>query len=284
MREIDQSAASLMAGMTLPSGWRVIEKVDLPPGGTGSAFSVGYIVELDGQRAFMKALDYSAAFQSGDTPRALQKLTEAFNFEVDVLAQCASSRMDRVVLALDSGGIDVPGIPGFAARVNYLIFEKADGDIRATMDMQPTLIDCEWSFRTLHHAATGLWQLHGAGIAHQDVKPSNILTFGRVSAKLGDLGSASKRGATSPRDARLCPGDPAYAPPETLYGHEEPDWGKRRQSTDLYLLGSLAVFLFTRVPLSASIISHLDVGEHPNRWAGTYREILPSVRCHVLPS
>ena len=54
--------------------------------------------------------------------------------------------------------------------------------------------------RTLHHIAVGLQQLHGEGIAHQDLKPSNVLFFETFGAKLADLGCADtlKNPASSP--------------------------------------------------------------------------------------
>ena len=83
--------------------------------------------------------------------------------------------MDRVVRALDSGSITVdPSIP--FTNVPYLIFEAADADIRLHLDTS-SASTIAWRLRALHHIATGLKQLHGADIAHQDIKPSNILVF-----------------------------------------------------------------------------------------------------------
>lgn len=77
----------------------------------------------------------------------------------------------------------VPG-QGFT-KVFYLIFELADGDIRRHLAVQESL-DLAFVLRTLHHVAVGLDQLHRADIAHQDLKPSNVLIYTKeMGAKQG---------------------------------------------------------------------------------------------------
>ena len=190
----------------------------------------------------------------------MEWMTSAYNFEADLLATC--SRMDRVVRALDRGEITIEGAE-IVPAVAYLIFEEADGDIRSALDELGSSFDYAWACRMLHHAATGLWQMHGAEMAHQDVKPSNVLTFGRGLSKLGDLGRASLRGATAPHDELDCAGDHTYAPPELLYRQVSPDWRARRQACDLYLLGSLTLFVFSGATMTAAILTFLDDGQYP---------------------
>jgi serine/threonine protein kinase len=86
--------------------------------------------------------------------------------------------MDRVIRLLADGTISVPEAD-FPSSAQYLIFELADGDIRKTMDAAQQF-DLAWALRTFHHITTGLMQLHKAGTAHQDLKPSNVLTFETV--------------------------------------------------------------------------------------------------------
>jgi serine/threonine protein kinase len=130
----------------------------------------------------------------------------------------------------------------------------------------------------LHHTVTGLWQMHGQDIVHQDIKPSNVLTFGREYAKLGDLGRASSRSFTAPHDDYECAGDPEYAPPELLYGRVSPDWSARRQACDMYLLGSLIMFTFSGVTATAAILAFLDDSQHPDEWEDSYEAVLPYIR------
>ncbi len=63
----------------------------------------------------------------------------------------------------------IDGLP-----VQYSIFEMADCDTPTYMDVSVKL-DLAWTVRMLHQAAVGLQQLHGIGIAPQDLKPSNVL-------------------------------------------------------------------------------------------------------------
>lgn len=56
----------------------------------------------------------------------------------------------------------------------------------------------------MHQITAALRQLHGSGIAHQDIKPSNILFFQDDHTKLADLGRASDRHGGSPHDELVC--------------------------------------------------------------------------------
>lgn len=276
-RDTSRLAAHMLEGMDLHGGWRVLEKIARAPDATGSNFSVGYIVTRNGEHAYLKALDYSFAFESGNAAQVLESMTAAYNFEVEILDRCATSRMDRVVRALDRGEIVVDGAEGFG-NVSYLIFERADGDIRHALDSIGAAFDYAWALRMLHHSATGLWQMHRQGLAHQDVKPSNVLTFGRTSSKLGDLGRASRRDSTAPHDDYHCAGDPQYAPPELLYGQVAVDWSARRQACDMYLLGSLTMFAFSGATATAATLSFLDESQRPDAWQESYVSVLPYVR------
>lgn len=47
---------------------------------------------------------------------------------------------------------------------------------------------------------------------------------------------------------------------------------------DLYLLGSLLVFLYSGVSLTHLILSRIDRSHRHENWSGTYREVLPYLR------
>jgi serine/threonine protein kinase len=264
-------------GLTLTGGWQVVELLNRLPSHTGGTFSVGYIVtDANGNRAFLKALDYERALQSPDPARALESLTQMYNFERDLLARCRG--MDRVVTGLADGNVMVPNGTGGNQVVQYLIFEFADGgDIRKYLDLSRRF-DTAWILRSIHHIATGLRQLHTEGIAHQDLKPSNVLVFDAKVSKVADLGCASTRGQVSPREDRPVAGDPEYAPPELCYGHIVPDWNNRRLGCDVFLLGGMVVFLLARGNITAMMLQELDPSLRPRAWQGTYADVLTYLR------
>lgn len=270
--------AKSLLGLDLPNGWKVIEALPAPKyqGGTGGFFSTGYIVEKGGQRAFMKALDFSAALQAPDPALALQSLTEAYNFERQVLINCRDKRLSRIILALDDGKINVdPKSP--VGVVQYLIFELAENDVRKQLNRHQDL-DLAWRLRTIHQVAVGLRQLHNEEIAHQDLKPSNVLLVKEAGGKLADLGCAAIRSGKAPRDGLEIPGDPTYAPPELLYHYVPGDWATRRFGCDLYLLGSMLAFVFSSASMTHMLFSNLDPSMLPGRWTDTYVSVLPYLR------
>ena len=266
--------AHMLAGMTLAGGWKVIRPVERHPLATGAHFSQGYIVEKDdGTEGFLKALDYSLALGAPNRAETLKNLTSAYLFERDLCAKCRSHRLTRVVAAIDDGEVlvDPDHILG---EVDYLIFEKADGDVRTVMASWESF-DTAWVLRALHHVSIGLRQLHGQTVAHQDVKPSNVVVFHGNSSKITDLGRAAEKGNPQPYDDYDIAGDPSYAPPELLYRYIDPDWNTRRLGCDLYLLGSLATFFFAEMSMTGLILANLPPKLHWDTWPGTYAEVLP---------
>jgi serine/threonine protein kinase len=273
------NAAHQLLGHLLPEGWKVIDRLEPSQSATGGIFSVGYVVESvdDGKKAFLKALDYSKAFAAPDPARVLQSMTSAFNFERDILEKCKKSHLSRIVMAITDGKYDVPGITTGISTVNYLIFELADGDVRKYLDIAGTF-DIAWVLRCLHHIATGLSQLHGQGMAHQDLKPSNVLVFGGKSSKIGDVGRVVSKEILAPHEDFEIAGDEGYAPLELLYRYIDPDWDCRRLGCDAYLLGSIVVFFFLNVGMTSAILNELHPSHYPGNWSGTFFDVLPYLR------
>jgi serine/threonine protein kinase len=271
--------AEQLLGLNLPGNWSVVQLVSRKPTATGGRFSTGWIVKnSDGRKGFLKAMDYTEAFHHPTmTAELLKGLTEAYLFERSICQRCRDYYLKRVVHAIDHGSIHAnPNDP--LSKVEYLIFELAEGDIRAHLDAQVEL-DMAFLMRVLHHVATGLEQLHKAGMAHQDLKPSNVLVFERsTGCKVSDLGRAWAQGFPAPHDPLRIAGDESYAPPELAYGQIATDYAQRRFGCDAYHLGSLVVFLFARVHTNALLIKYLAQEHRPIQWSGSYAEVLPYIQ------
>lgn len=270
------TSAQSLEGHILEGGWKVISLFTPEKYATGGTFSEGCLVRsAQGKDAFLKALDLSSALGSPDPARALQALTEAYNFERDILRQCKTHGMDRVATAIADGTVRIPGAKD-GGTVPYIIFELADGDIRS--HLARTSLELAWTLRALHHIATGLWQLHRRGMAHQNLKPSNVLVFSGAGSKIADLGRAAYQGHSPQHDAFTIAGDPTYAPPELLYGLVDPDWHRRRCGCDAYLLGSMTTFFYAGAALTPLLRSELPASHSWHNWRGSYQDALPYVR------
>ena len=268
------SSAERLMGMDLEGGWKVVDSVDKSPSSTGGNFSRCYIVEnVGGKRAFLKALDYSRAFRAIDPAIELKLIIEAFIFERDVLIKCKSERLDHVVIAIEDGTVRFENASD-GGVVQYLIFELADGDVHKQVHVNERF-DIAWSLRSLHNVAVGLQQLHGHGIAHQDLKPSNVLVFGQKNSKIADFGRSAYKGHIPPHESLTVAGDPAYAPPELLYGYLDSDWNRRRYGCDLYLLGSMAMFFSLGVGTTPLLRKELPEPFAWRNWSGTFDDVLP---------
>jgi eukaryotic-like serine/threonine-protein kinase len=270
------SAASRLLSLTLDNGWVVTKHLARPAGATGGTFSESYEVRQGARIGFLKAFDFSDAFGPGvDTANEVQRLSEAYNHERDVLTHCGQRKLSRVVIAIEDGSVQVPGFQPIEGRVFYMIFEMAEGDVRVQMDIT-TRFGPVLCMRALRDVCLGLNQVHREMIAHQDTKPSNVLAYGEGKAfKVADFGRSSRKGRTSPHDHFKIPGDRSYAPPELLYGFIHPEFAARRIGCDMYMLGNLAGFLFSGVNVTALLLAKLDPQHQPAQWGGTYQQLIP---------
>ena len=273
------SAAELLQGRILQSGWLVKKKIQRSRNNdqsTGGNFSVGYEVEKDGKVAFLKAFDFSRAFavNPNDPVDAMRRMTAEFSYEKNILIACKEFGIKKVVRLLDDGVENLTSQPTVEYTTQYLVFELAESNVRKeTVNLEK--IDPFWVLRCMHAITSGLYQLHQKRIIHQDIKPSNVLVFESDDIKIGDFGrSYSANHGDVEYNKSHFPGDRTYAPPEILYGYKKPPHELIRMGVDVYMLGSMLHFFFTKVPLTAKIIEKLPQQFHPNA-IRTKDEILP---------
>lgn len=277
---MDNNAAHNLEGHTLKSGWSVKKKQERDVNQTGSNFSVGYVVEKNGETYFMKAFDF-AGFLSLAIPKdgeeeidpvdVINDMTNAYIYERDLSKHCQNKHVTKVSFVKESGqeymiGYSIPLVP-------YLIFELAEGDVRKSLDFSAVL-DYAWRFKSLRDIAVGIKQLHAIEVSHQDLKPSNVLVF-NTESKLGDLGRSICRNIDGPYSKRAFTGDRTYAPPEIWYRYYERDWIKRVFATDCYMLGSLVVFYFSGISMSALLRKHIPDNFSWEKWKGAFEELAP---------
>jgi eukaryotic-like serine/threonine-protein kinase len=268
------SASAKLEGLTLTSGWKVTRTIGQDEDSTGGTFSHAYVVSKEGKEGFLKAFDFSDAFRrTSNVLEELNRLTNAYIYERDLLIHCREKRLRKVIVAIEHGEVQVPNYDAMNGRVFYLIFHLAEGDIRRQIT-QKGRFDRTWCMRALTDVTIGMHQVHRQMIAHQDLKPSNILVF-PDECRVGDFGRASRKEYAAGHDLYNIAGDRTYAPPEQLYGYCDPEWTTRRFGCDLYMLGNLAAFLFTGVNVTSLLLGHLDQQFHPSVWARSYQEAMP---------
>ena len=289
---VEQTPASGLLGREIDDGWVITEKLlrageagaeDL----TGSCFSLGYIAVKGKKKAFVKVIDIQGVLDDRSSGLGivarLKRMTDRHTFESTILDVCRKAKLDRIVQVIGAGELEAPGSL-LSIPIPYIMFEVADGgDVRKAIGAS-NKIDDAWRFRILHDVAVGLQQLHRHDIAHQDLKPSNVLVFKEAAsrAKIGDLGRSSRRGTQAEHDAYDIPGAPRYAPPEQIFGVIPERWEDRREGGDVYHLGGLAAFLFSGMTLSVHLAEALRPEMRPHYWGGKggcdYETALPILK------
>lgn len=200
-------------------------------------------MEKGNQKGFLKAINILSFLRDDkDVLESMTEMLSTYNFEKEILTICNNKKLSKISKLLEASFENIPGF--LVPNVYYMIFEKADGDVRSYLNFS-TNIDNAWKLRSLHNIATGIKQLHGIEISHQDVKPSNIFIFDNAVSKVGDLGRALCESLSSPHASMNFAGDNRYAPPEVYHRFVLPDWKNKVFAIDCYLLGSMACFYFT---------------------------------------
>jgi serine/threonine protein kinase len=81
-----------------------------------------------------------------------------------------------------------------------------------------------------------------------------------------------------PNESDVIPGTKAYAPPELLYGSPAGDFVRRRFGCDAYLLGSMAVYLFTGLSATAFLLAETAEIHRPAQWNDGFSAVLPYLK------
>lgn len=269
------NAALNLVGHELPGGWYVEELLPGSDGSSGGAFSVSYRVRNStGREGFLKVADLVSVF--GDD-ELLSAALATFMHERDLLLMCEQGRLSHVVMAIDYGHVKLEGF--LLPHVRYIVFEHANGgDVRTFLSDSERITEL-LRFELLHHVTVGVAQLHRSNIAHQDIKPSNALTFraagGKTTTKVSDLGRAFHVTRSAVDDESAIPGDRNYAAPEQLYGLPVDGSMTRRFASDLYQLGNFATFIFGGMTMNSLLSSALSSELHWSRFGDGYWEALP---------
>lgn len=258
--------------------WTVKEYIGRSEDDTGGSYSLSYLVEKDGVQQFMKVYDfntYTVKNPNDDSADVMFRLLDHFRYERDLNSICRNGFFDKVCYAIGAGSFPIVINPMVTFTVHYLIFNKAEEDVRVKLSRnEATLSSCLWKFRMLHHMAVGMKQLYMGSIFHQDIKPSNVLCFPCDEFKIGDLGRSYTQSRPCPFSSEPYWGDKRYMAPEISYRNPPPNLRDRAQMTDLYLFGSLIFQIFTGQCYNAELYSRLDSSLHSSEDI-SYLQVLP---------
>jgi DNA helicase-4 len=218
-----------------------IENAEKHQIGSGAS-SVVYRVDLQDQLQTSIALkkpDFSGTVTTQriqaiiDEAEVWTNLTES---ETDQTAQSTPTGQDHIVDIIDSGQTQ--------NSLPWIALEYMDGgslndvieDISGPLPLNQALWICLCVCR-------GVWHAHRHGVAHHDIKPSNILfretATGWDFPKVTDWGVAKMMIETENEDKGFTP---EYAAPEQFKPNE---YGSPDESTDIYQIGTLAYRLIT---------------------------------------
>ena len=162
-----------LIGKVTQNGWLIKEEYQFTTNNGGGFFSKSFLVTKQNDKAFLKVLNIDKFTDIND----LISVFSEFKYEIETANFCLLKKMSNVVKVIDSGEIDRGDFHDpLKRKIPYIIFEKADGDISEKITTSNE-IPTSWKFFLLHQVTLGLMQLHKSQIAHQDVKPSNLLYF-----------------------------------------------------------------------------------------------------------
>ena len=206
-------------------------------------------------------------------------MVREFNYEKNIHNYCVDQNINRITRIYAADKITVDG-----EVVHFIICEWADKCLRESQPPGDTSISLSARFAALRDVASAHAQLHRAGIAHQDAKPSNAMCPMNGAVKLADLGSSScERMDAPPHDLDILVGQPGYAPYELLYEQPPSSWRRRRFGCDLFLLGNLCFTSLVGGSVSRLALHWLRPELRPSVFLGHYADVMPHlIEAHEL--
>lgn len=270
--------AKELAGLEICGRWTFLKLLHDGPQESGGNFGVGYVASdrQDGVERFIKVVDYRSRLADISQLSALLQIAK---FEVDMHKYCV--RMSKVVRMFAHGQILFKRPDGVEYSFLCLVLERGEGDIKSHVDFIPDASPY-WKLWVLRDVALAATQIERGNLAHNDIKPSNVIRFESKgtthNVKLGDIGRAVTKSGSGPFDSLDWAGDPRHQPIEMLFGWKESEWQDRHTAADAYMLGNLMAFLFVGASLTERIVNSLPVEYRPGTYKGGYRQVLDIVR------
>ncbi len=141
------------------------------------------------------------------------------------------------------------GIPGYGIVLRYEAGGSLESMLYGTPSKPKKILTLQQKIRLLMEIASGLDELHSAGILHGDIKPGNVLLseHNPPLVRLADFGQAEVREQASNVESVLCQtvsshrkGTPVYTAPECLPSANSLTVGKISRRTDVYSFAILA--------------------------------------------
>jgi len=164
----------LLLGLTLASGMLLEERLDPPDGSSGGNFGTGYKATRDGKLAFVKAIDFVEALSAPDPLKRLSELANVASFEKDVLEYCTKLGMTKVLKFIGHEYITYDGSSNPMSNVSRLVMEAGTKDLRHLVNANG-LSSCGWNLQVMTDVLLACSQLHKGEVAHQDIKPQNVI-------------------------------------------------------------------------------------------------------------
>jgi len=276
---VGNGAAEKLVGRTLLDKWKIQKRIRHDDGLSGSSRSACYCAAgPDGVLAFVKAFDFRQQDLAGD-PEHLEYMVREYNHERLIHYYCRDQGLSRITRIYNDGKIIIDGV-----AVHFLVCEWVDKCLREHQPPGDGSVSVSERFTAMKDAAAALAQLHQAGVAHQDIKPSNAVCPETGPVKLADLGSSSRENTQGPpHDLQYLVGQPNYAPYELLYEYPPSSWHRRRFGCDMFLLGNLCFTSFVGGSLSVLALHRIPAKLRHTEFLGDYTEVIPHlIEAHGL--